>query len=196
MNYSQLLLDSAKNNLPLKKIATKIYFLSPSCAFENRYDLQLDLYEEICEFLDLPLSAIRLVGSAHTGFSLVKNTPFDRRTSDLDIAVVDGPLYLRMFEHAFLETEGWKNVAKFSGTRSATIRRSEFLRYLERGIIRPDLMPSSPHKARWENFFGKLADKYSHVCNGISAGIYARESFMSTKQQSAIQNFFANRGIA
>ena len=195
MNYSQLLNDSFAEKLPIKKIARKIYFMAPSCVFENHYDLQLDLYEEISDFLRLPLSSIRLVGSAHTGFSLVKNKLFSNIDSDLDIAVVDGQLYLRMFEHAFNQTNGWNDVSQFAKDSSAMNIKKEFMRCLGKGIIQPDLMPASPCKAEWSNFFGKLGDKYSNFCKSISARVYAHESFMTAKQQSAIEKYYANQGI-
>lgn len=142
------------------------------------------------------MSAIRLVGSGHTGFSLVKNTLFDKEKSDLDIAIVDSHLYLELFELAFEATGGWRDVTKFSGMPDQQRTTKErFLKYLRKGIVRPDLMPASPRKADWENFFGKLGDDYSEFCNGISAGIYARELFMAAKQESAINAYASTLGI-
>lgn len=195
MNHQQLIADCVKAHLPRRQIARQLYFLSPSFAFDGNIDLQLSLYGKICDFLQLPLSAIRVVGSGHTGFSLVKNTPFDRTKSDLDIAIVDSQLYLNMFEFAFETTDGWKDLSKFSGSvykQRATL--ADFLRYLRKGVIRPDLMPSSPRKAEWDNFFGKLGDEYTDFCNGISAGVYAKELFMAAKQESALDAYISNQG--
>lgn len=196
VNHKKLIEDGAISHLPTRQIARQLYFLSPSFAFVGNYELQLQLYERICEFLRLPLSAIRLVGSGHTGFSLVKNTPFDKEKSDLDIAIVDSGLYLELFEHAFDITEGWTDMTKFSGAPVQQQRdtKEKFLKYLRKGIVRPDLMPASPRKADWENFFGKLGDDYSNFCNGISAGVYARESFMAAKQESAIKTYLSIQG--
>lgn len=195
MNHKKLIEDGAKAHLPTRQIARQLYFLSPSVAFDGNHELQLQLYERICEFLRLPLSAIRLVGSGHTGFSLVKNTPFEKESSDLDIAIVDSHLYLELFEAAFEITGGWVDVTKFTGPPQQQIATKEkFLRYLRKGIVRPDLMPASPRKADWENFFGKLGDDYSDFCNGISAGVYARESFMAAKQESAIKAYLSTQG--
>lgn len=195
MNHKNFIEDCANAHLPKRQIARQLYFLSPSFAFNGNLGLQLNLYEKICDFLKLPLSAIRLVGSGHTGFSLVKNTPFDKNKSDLDIAIVDSGLYLDFFQLAFETTDGWRDVTKFSGSaRKQKETKEDFLRYLRKGVIRPDLMPSSPQKAEWENFFGKLGDEYSNFCNGISAGVYARELFMAAKQESAIDAYLANQG--
>lgn len=195
MNHKKLIDDGARAHLPKRQIARQLYFLSPSFAFAGNLTLQLGLYEKVCDFLKLPLSAIRLVGSGHTGFSLVKNTPFDKETSDLDIAIVDQGLYLDFFELAFDTTDGWQDVSKFSGTpQKQRQMKDDFLRYLRKGVIRPDLMPSSPRKAEWENFFGRLGDEYSDFCHGISAGVYARELFMAAKQESAIDAYLANPG--
>ena len=192
IDHKILIVSSAAARTAIRTIARKVYFLSPSVAFSDNYDLQLALYDEICEFLKLPISAIRLVGSAHTGFSLVRGTPFDPEKSDLDIAIVDAGMYLQLFEEAFEQTRGWEDTSKFAGNFDALGRKNQFLRYLRKGVIRPDLMPSSPLKAEWTNFFGKLGDKYATFCRGITAGVYARESFMAAKQESAIKMFLEN----
>ena len=194
MDYKKILEDSAVAHLSNRQIARQLYFLAPSFAFEGSTKLQLDLYEKICTYLKLPLSSIRLVGSRHTGFSLVKNTPFDKTKSDLDIAIVDSALYLDFFQLAFEITDGWRDVTKFPGSaKKQSETKKSFLGYLRKGVIRPDLMPSSPEKAAWDNFFGKLGDEYSEFCNGISAGIYARELFMAAKQESALDAYFATQ---
>lgn len=195
MDHKKLIENGAEARLPIRQIARQLYFLAPSHAFEGNYELQLRLYERICEFLSLPLSAIRLVGSGHTGFSLVKNTVFDKENSDLDVAIVDASLYLELFELAFDVTSGWRDISKFPGRGlQQQNNRESFLKYLRKGVIRPDLMPASPRKAEWSNFFGQLADDYSKFCNGISAGIYARELFMAAKQESAIKTYLSTQG--
>jgi hypothetical protein len=189
-------MNCAEAQLKSRQIARQLYFLLPSYAFEDQQSFQLTLYEKICGQFKLPLSSIKLVGSGHTGFSLVKGTAFDKNISDLDIAIVDSGLYLDLFELAFEITQGWKDISKFPGTaRHQQRNRDEFMRYLRKGIIRPDLMPTSPQKAMWNNFFGKLADDYSSFCNGISAGVYARESFMAAKQESAIESYLSTQGF-
>lgn len=195
MDYKRTLKDSAAAHLSKRQIARQLYFLAPSFAFQGKIQLQLELYEKICIYLKLPLSAIKLVGSGHTGFSLIKNTPFDKNKSDLDIAIVDSALYLDYFQLAFEITDGWHDLTKFSGSaQTQKETKKSFLGYLKKGIIRPDLMPSSPEKAAWDNFFGKLGDEYSEFCSGISAGIYARELFMAAKQESALDAYFATQG--
>lgn len=195
MNHKKIIEDGAQAHLPIRQIARQLYFLAPSYAFDGNYELQLQLYERICEFMKLPLSAIRLVGSGHTGFSLVKNTWFNKESSDLDIAIVDSNLYLELFELAFDLTDGWSDVSKFPGKGGQQrSNQQNFLKYLRKGIVRPDLMPTSPRKAEWENFFGRLADDYPQFCNGISAGVYARELFLAAKQESAIKKFLITQG--
>ncbi|WP_395010222.1 hypothetical protein [Undibacterium sp.] len=195
MLHRDLILNAAKADHAVTKIARQLYFLTSSYAFHKNHDTQLELYEKICVKFSLPLSAIRLVGSAHTGFSLVKGTNFDKSTSDLDIAIVDSGLYLQLFQMAFKETNAWSDTSKFPGIATKQIaNKDNFLKYLRKGVIRPDLLPSSPLKADWENFFGKLSDEYSAFCNQISAGVYATEHFMAAKQESALNIYLSNQG--
>jgi len=158
--------------------------------------LQLELYEEISEHLDVALSAINLIGSGHTDFSLIKGTDFSKENSDLDVAIVDSRLFLELFEQSFETTNGWNHTNLFPGDKPVKQQenRRQFLRYIGKGIIRPDLMPNSPERASWTNFFGKLAWKYQDFCNGISAGIYASETFMAAKQERAIEHYLATKG--
>ena len=196
MDYRQLIDEGARTRLHVRRISKQLYFLAPSFVFDGNYGLQLELYERICEFLNLPLACIRLVGSGHTGFSLIHNTPFNRESSDLDVAIVDPKLYLELFELAFDVTNGWSDVSKFPGRGEGQRRSKEqFLKYLRKGVIRPDLMPASPKKADWENFFGLLADDYSKFCNGLSAGVYASELFLAAKQESALTKYLTTQGV-
>lgn len=182
----------------LDKVTRKIFLLFPTHAFNNEYDLQLELLSEISNFLDVPISSIHIVGSAKTGISFVKGTNFSPETSDIDIAIVDHYLFFKKFEHSYKESNGWQlNTFSVRGNPDKTKqRRSEFLDYLHKGIFRPEKMPNSSERADWINFFNLLSVKYANYCNGITAWVYAGEHFLTSKQQSAVEKFLSNKGEA
>lgn len=180
----------------LDKVTRKIYLLFPTHAFNDQYDIQLELLTEISGYLDIPISSIHIVGSAKTGISFVKGTPFNSETSDIDIAIVDHYLFFKKFEHSHKASNGWRldafNVRdKPDKTKQ---QRAEFLDYLQKGIFRPEKMPNSAEKADWINFFNRLSNKYSSFCSGITAWVYAGEHFLTSKQQSAVERFLSNQG--
>lgn len=178
----------------IEKITRKIFLLLPSHAFKNQFDLQLDLLTEVSEHLNVPISSVHIVGSAKTGVSLVKGTPFSKDNSDIDIAVVDPVLYMKKFEYSFKESNGWalNSFTVRSDVEKTKLRRQEFLDYLQKGIFRPDKMPNSSQRADWLNFFGRLTGKYANHCNKITAWVYASEIFLTSKQQSAVSIYLGN----
>ncbi len=176
------------------KIARKIFLLLPTHAFREQYDLQLDLLTEVSEHLNVPISSVHIVGSAKTGVSLVKGTPFSTESSDIDIAIVDPYLFMKKFEYSFKESDGWtlNSFTVRNDAEKTKTRKQEFLDYLQKGIFRPEKMPNSKERADWLNFFGLLTDKYATHCNRITAWIYAGEVFLTSKQESAVSIYLGN----
>jgi len=57
-------------------IANKYYNLAPSDIFQNELDLEYKIKDRISQYLSLPLSSIKIVGSSHIGSSPFKKTVF------------------------------------------------------------------------------------------------------------------------
>lgn len=191
-----LIKSSASEGESIDRITRKVYLMLPTYAFDGAYDIQLDLFSEISTFLNIPISSIRIIGSAQTGISLINGTTFSAVTSDIDVAIVDHALYTKKFEQSFQISNGWKNLAAFgSKPVEAANKRNHFVDLLNRGIFCPNYMPHSPDRADWLSFFGRLSDKYSNFCNGISAWIYASEYFLTYKQQTAIKKYLNDKGL-
>lgn len=175
-------------------IARRIYFLSPTAAFEREPDRELQVYSNVSEFFDIPFNSIQIVGSAKTGISLLKNTPFTAENSDIDIAVVDQSLFMHYVERAFTISEGYRRYELFPKSKSdgkPTV--NYFKECLAKGVFRPDLMPYCPERAEWMTFFSKLSSCHREFCSGMSAALYASSVFFEWKQKSAIDKFIADR---
>lgn len=192
----ELIKQSTINGDGIDRIARKVYLILPAHAFKDNYDTQLDLFSEVSLFLQIPISSIHIIGSAKTGFSLVKGTAFSQENSDIDIAIVDSSLYTKKLEQSFQISNGWKDLSTFAvDPVDASRKRNQFLEYLNKGILRPEYMPHSEIRADWLSFFGRLSDTYSHFCNGVSGWIYASEYFLTYKQESAIKKYLADKGL-
>lgn len=175
-------------------ITRRVFFLFPTHAFREASGRQFDLYQEVADFFGVPFNSIHIVGSAKTGHSLFRGTPFDPETSDVDIALIDSAAFLRYVELAFLKSNGWRSRASFP-LKGGNSTYQDFQHYLRRGIFRPDLMPTCRERGDWLSFFGTLSTKYRDVCNGISASIYVSAIFFEWKQKTAVELFLANKGL-
>lgn len=175
-------------------IARRIYFLSPTAAFEKDPDRELQIYLKVSEFFDIPFNSIQIVGSAKTGTSLVKNTPFSAENSDIDIAVVDQSLFMYYVERAFNISEGYVRNDLFPKNKADGKPTTTYFKdCLAKGIFRPDLMPHCPERAEWMSFFSKLSSRHQEFCNGMSAAIYASSIFFEWKQKITIDKYIAAR---
>ena len=173
-------------------IARRIYFLSPTAAFEKDPDRELQVYQDVSKFFVIPFNSIQIVGSAKTGISLINSTPFAAESSDIDIAVVDQSLFMRYVEIAFAISEGYVRNDLFPIKEGKPTTRS-FKKYLAKGMFRPDLMPHCPERADWMSFFSKLSGNHREFCAGMSAAIYASSVFFEWKQKIVVDKFIANR---
>lgn len=175
-------------------IARRIYFLSRTAAFEKEPDRELQVYLNVSTFFDIPFNSIQIVGSAKTGVSLIKNTPFTAEGSDIDIAVVDQSLFMHYVERAFTISEGYMRNDLFPKNKDdGKPTTSYFKECLAKGIFRPDLMPYCPERAEWMTFFSKLSSSHREFCSGMSAALYASSVFFEWKQKIAIDKFIAAR---
>ena len=142
----------------------------------------------------MPISCIQIAGSAKTGRSFHKRQDFIPGTSDLDVAIVDAPLFVRYMELVFAKSKGYFDQTLFP-FRNGASTYEEYVRYLSRGIFRPDLMTIGPERACWNDFFTRLSDKHTKLFSSISAAIYLSQSFFESKQRSAIKSYIENRPV-
>jgi hypothetical protein len=149
-------------------------------------DSHFALKEEIADHFGIHPPEVVMVGSGKTGFSIAygkRYRPFCD-TSDLDIAIVSGPLFDRI----------WEEVFKARGKLGYWPKESEFSTYLARGWIRPDKLPpakSFPVAAGWWKFFQSIAasDKYGRF--KIRGGLYRNWTFLKGYQTIAVDGCLA-----
>lgn len=174
-------------------IARRIYYLSQTAAFVKDPDKEFEIYLEISNFFGIAFNSIQIVGSAKTGISLIKNTPFRASNSDIDFAVINQAIFMHYADIAFNISEGYSRNDLFPKDKTGKPTSQSFRDYLAKGIFRPDLMPFCPERAEWLSFFGRLSSKHTQFCNGMSAAIYASSTFFEWKQKVTIDKFIASR---
>jgi hypothetical protein len=179
---------------PLNEIIRKVYLSYPTNALIGDEERQFIIMNEISEYFNIPIVNIQVVGSAKTGHSFHKNTPFISKTSDLDIAIIDPNLFLTYTEWVFKTSKGFSDRTGFPilGGRSTFNQYSE---YVSKGIFRPDLMPGGTKRVNWLKFFGNLSSKHKDLFKSINAGIYMSQIYFEYKQTSNIKNHISNKAI-
>jgi hypothetical protein len=172
-------------------ITRKLFLIVPTAVFVDRPNDQYRVYDQIARAFSVPIASIEVVGSAKTGVSLWKGHEFAQGQSDLDIGIVNGALYLAMFEAAFLASSGFADISMFA----SRFEHRRFLENLNRGILVPKQMPRCKEKTKWLGLFGQLSRENKHLFSGVTAYLYASEVFFEAKQAAAVDKFLAEKGI-
>lgn len=180
-------LDRDIDKFSPENIAEKIYLIYSSYAFRNKEDLQYEIYKNISEHFNIPLTSIQLCGSGKIGYSYYKSKPFDFLTSDLDIAIINSNLFNFYMEKSLLYSEGLQNT--FFIKNGKRDDKSSYMSYLSKGWFRPDFMPNISLKTEWFAFFGSLSNRYTRYFSKISAGIFLSELMFSYQQKSLINHY-------
>lgn len=165
----------------------KVYLSYPGQFFLDKPDLQFEIFNKISSHFNVPFSAIRLTGSAHTGYSFHKKKNFTTAESDLDVAIIDSGLFQKYLEISYEYSDGF-SPEKFQTDKNGRSLRNQFVSYSGRGILRPDLMPPCPKKNDVHAFFNKLSIQHSSFFKSISAGFYISETMFLLKQRNSLKS--------
>ncbi|PKA71919.1 hypothetical protein ATI02_4932 [Pseudomonas baetica] len=187
MDYLKAIKIGKDANTPYNEIARKIFLTFPTHAFIGNEEHQYSVYNEISKFFDVPISSVHVAGSAKIGKSIHKGRDFEPGISDLDIAIIDVRLFLKYMEYVCKVSKNYTDLTRFPMV-GITSTCESYLKYLSKGIFRPDLMVNGEKRAEINNFFGVLSSKYSGLFSSINAAVYMSEAFFENKQRSVITN--------
>ncbi len=170
-------------------IARKLFLCYPTHVFKDQEEVEFEIKDEISKHFNISILSVQFCGSAKFGYSYHNSRLFNANESDLDVSIIDTPLYLKFLRIAHEVTKGYSDFSKFRSRNHMTGKSicSNFTSYLSKGIVRPDLMPSCEEKLKWFTFFNLLSNKYSKLFKNINAGIYCNEYFFESKQKYIIQ---------
>jgi hypothetical protein len=156
------------------------------------HDDYFSLRHLIAEEFKLHPSAVVLVGSTRTGFSIAPEHRYREvlPNSDLDVALVS----LECFDHY------WDDVFSYSRSDDAWKRSNEyrqFSRMLFQGWIDPRGLPNVPRfdkAARWTDFFDELMQSRKFGPRRITARLYRTWARLEAFQEKAIRQCKAALG--
>ncbi len=173
-------------------IIGQVYLSMPTFAFEDSYEKQYNIMKKISEKLSVPYYNVQVTGSAKIGVSLHKRTSFSAASSDLDVAIIDKDLFIKISEAIFSETKGLQRrdlFAKYTDTNTGKDinKYEEYKKNLLKGIILDNSMPSGVTKREWIKLFEELSNDYRKDFKSISGAIYLSQYYFIHKQKSIIQ---------
>jgi hypothetical protein len=172
------LAELSVNDLVRKYVTTG----SPAALSEDQY---FSLRKVIAEEFQLHPSAVVLVGSCRTGFSISpkkRYTPV-RARSDLDIALISSERF----------DQYWDDVFEYASSDIAWRRSEEgreFSRSLFNGWIDPRGLPSVPRfisAGKWAGFFDQLMRTRQFGRRRISARLYRSWARLEAYQAKAVE---------
>jgi hypothetical protein len=169
-------------------ISRRLFLYDFTYTFESDPARGFRIINTICENFSLPFSAVKIAGSAQTGYSYFKNREFTPTLSDLDIAIVSASLFQKYSEMVFSSTNRYTDLSKFPRKNGISTDRS-FRDNLSGGFFRPDLMPHSVERSEWFSFFNRLSSQHEDLFKNINAGIYLSEKFFEMRNATLLAEY-------
>jgi hypothetical protein len=173
---------------PRPLIARRLFLYDFPHVFTANQDRGFQILNTICEQFRLPFSAVKIVGSAQTGYSYFSHADFAPAASDLDVAIINAALFQEYSQAIYQMTDCYSNQAGFPRIDGISTAQ-RFRYYLGSGQFRPNLMPQCRLKADWFSFFSRLSNEHTDLFGNINAGIYLSEVFFEHKQASIVNEY-------
>jgi hypothetical protein len=177
---------------PHRDIARRLFLYDFNSVFTIDPDRGFLILNAVCDNFKLPFSAVKVVGSAQTGYSYYSKRDFVPGKSDLDIAIISAALFQQYSEETYWMTRRYSDLSRFPRQGGISVAQ-DFRNYLGSGNFRPDLMPESATKTSWFGFFNRLSNKHTDLFRDINAGIYLSERFFEMKNASLIEEYGKGR---
>lgn len=169
-------------------VAKRVYLHDKSYCSTINDNVLFSLREKISLTLRIPINGVVLAGSAHIGWSVRRNTSYDRNTSDLDFAVIDSGVFQLAINTVVSLTGAYTNNTRFE----RTYHLSEFRDYASRGIIRPELLPRCDLKSQWLKLNSDLTREAIAIAQKASFVVYLSETLFIGKQLCALNKIRGN----
>lgn len=155
------------------------WLLTGSCAVISDETTHA-LADAIASKFQVEYTSIVVVGSARLGFSIKPTRRYGAfgEDSDVDVAIVSTNLFERVWHEAY----------EYDMSGAYWPDKSTFRKYISRGWIRPDLLPSEEtfeFAKGWWPFFNTL--EIPDCPYKIAGGIYHSHFFLRAYQRTAVE---------
>lgn len=161
--------------------------------FMNKENEYFEFRNRIADKFKISFHEVFIVGSGKLGFSYHKDKLFDYN-SDIDVVIVNENLfedfYSKISDYQYKLDKSYKIIS--SDERNTYY---EFMRYLIKGWMRPDKLPTSFQidllKTEWFDFFESISYEKSEVGDyKVSAGLFKNHSYLQKYYVQGVENTY------
>lgn len=191
-NFKEVIKESSDSVKRLIFIQKFLFHGIPS-VFKNREDDYFEFRNRIANKFGVGFHEVFIVGSAKLGFSYYKDTQFSY-DSDIDVVIVNEKLfeefYLKISDYQYQLDRQYKTV----DLKELKIY-NVFLRYLVKGWMRPDKLPTSFQvdllKSEWFDFFESISYDRSEVGNyKVAAGLFKNYEYLEKYYIKSVEDVY------
>lgn len=167
--------------------ARRLFLTKSPVSLQDDQDREFRIKSDISRFFSIPYSSVSFCGSAQLGFSVHKDTLFEPRRSDLDVACIDPYLFQQAWADVIDVTRAFTDLTPFARRPRDQIEnfRDQIVR---RGMIRVDAMPISSMSRNWAVFQDSVSREHSSYFKRISFAVYINEYAFCWKQDSVLSS--------
>ncbi|MDU1006313.1 MAG: hypothetical protein E7A63_14770 [Clostridium butyricum] len=170
----------------------KLFFTYPSTNVDtNTISLMTN---QIASEFKIPYHDIKVIGSSHLGFSLVKPYGtnqiklFNMNDSDIDFAIVNKELFYKVFSLTTKSTNFYSDLTTFSSAKN----HHYYMSNLPLGFIRPDTIGNTEFRSNWLRFFEDMSHDFNIK---TSAAIYLDENCFHQRINKAFKIYIERMGL-
>lgn len=187
------ILKQADDPVKLTDFVQKHLFHGIPFVFKDRENEYYEFRKKIADKFGVGFHEVFIVGSAKLGFSYYKDSEFNY-DSDIDVVIVNEKLfetfYFKITEYQYQLDRLYKIV-----DLEELKTYGHFLRYLVKGWMRPDKLPTSFQvnllKAEWFDFFESLSYGKSEVGNyKVAAGLFKNYDYLAKYYTRSVEDVF------
>lgn len=184
VDYKEQIKNHLEQDTDFEKIVRMFYLVHPTCAFSEDYEKADEILNEVSDFFKIPINDIVVCGSAKLGFSLVKQTIFEKGRSDLDLAILNRDCYFSIFDEVLKSTMNYSKRNMFSGNNY-----DKYTSAVSKGMINYKFLPRIERRTKLLTFFDMISIKYRNYFSTITCCFYASEFAFKQKQINGLNKF-------
>jgi len=169
-----------------REFYNKLFFTYPSTCIGIE-SISIIINKVSSEF-KIPYHDIKVIGSSHLGFSLVKPPEeqeikfYDINNSDIDLAIINKELFLHVFSINMKTSNFYKDLTGFKDRKILNYYKKNAIE----GFIRPDTIGDKKFKNKWLRFFEDISREHDMK---ISAAIYLDEECLHNRLENSFKKY-------
>lgn len=171
-------------------VAKHEFLLDGAEYFKDKKELYFLVKKRISDAVSVDISEIRICGSAYWGKRYRDEAPFEPGVSDLDVALINPPIFCRCMAEVREATKNFSDQTVFPKISRDITTFDEFRDYaFRKGIIRTDLLPDTKTRRDMVAASDNISRDYLDHFEKITFFIYDSAVSFAVKQAGAVKKF-------